>query len=174
MPFSYTNGQRCRIRGMGSYANIYFGPYVRCVYRNETRTTLYWACTNPDCLYHRERTRYVQSPATKFCPQCGAAVLNVPTTVPSRPDRYALIGDAFTEIASEQQDTKLYLGSNMGGDDVPRDFHCDDQESHLDVTKLDWLSEVRWFEGRYAAELEALRGAYDDVVVSWGLHCYVR
>jgi hypothetical protein len=157
---------------MGSYLNIYIGPYVECAYRNETHEVDVHGCTNEKCPEFKKRERWASRGVVKFCGSCAGALGPSKKVEPYRPTPYDVMQnrDEIVPLGLEGKEATVRLGSNIKG---PRDFHPD-RSCTLDLTALDREAEMRWFESRFADDLRLLRAAYDNVTVKWGLHVYYQ
>ncbi len=91
--------------------------------------------------------------------------------VGTRLDYYEVMGETerLTRAGEDDNDT-IYLIVNEGDAYEKRDFHYD-YGTNEDLSSLS-PEEIIWFEQRYQPELKALKDAYGDVQIRWGVHYY--
>lgn len=156
---------------MGIRRYVYLGPYVEATPRNETHEVEAVGCTNPNCIGFDKRHPF-SPPAGKFCPECASPIGKRKRIEKYRLSTYDVLdGDEnIMELFCDEKDGKVRLGSNIRG---PRKFdHQSDGELVEDLTTLDRAAEILWFETEFAADIEKIRAACDDVTVKWGLILY--
>lgn len=159
---------------MGSYQQLYVGPYVTCKQRTVLRDEVIRTCLNPTCTLHRKRPHQRNAHGDdRFCARCGHEVGSFTIQEKSPISPYEVVDDDLNHInPDEYNGGVLHLGANTR--ETPRDFTPEPDGTHLDITGIDIQAEIAWFEKMYAVDIEKLREVFDDVRVCWGVHAYTH
>ena len=157
---------------MGISQSVFLGPYVECDYRDEVRDEKVFGCTKPNCEEYAKRARlYGPKPTKKFCSSCGSPTGETLKPTKYRPTHYDVLEqyeDNLTPLGDKGEG--FYLGPNLIEGPTRRVFLRD--EHHENLATMNPSAEIVWFCEEYAEELVALREAYNNVVVRWGVHVH--
>ncbi len=150
----------------------YVGPYVQCTYRKEQAEVEAFGCMNPQCAEYQ--LEHGGGWVGKFCPACGKPQGATKKLIPYRSPPQSIVGDALQDVGSmDEEGDFLYLAPNLRHSLPPKGL-ARDGTLHLDLGVVHPTADMARFEETYVTELEALRGAYDNVQVKWGVHQYFR
>ena len=159
---------------MGLYHHLYVEPYVSCTLVRHKELVKVRRCPKPECTKPKPIASWASIRDT-FCPGCGTAIAEVEISVMKGISPYDVIREEtlfVLESGSPASDDKLHFGANQQCG--PRDFSVAQEEFHLDIKTIDVAKEIDLFTKQFAKEIDACRAAYQDVVVSWGVHQYYR
>lgn len=164
---------------MGSYQNIYIGPYLSVKNKVVDSTNTTMVCSNTDCDKHNKKVD------SKFCPQCGQPPIKKVDPVKKNYDA----NDALNKF-DEEYHNQVYFPHNGGTDMfkdrmliLPNDSEGRPLEIDIDEDRSgeyplfpdDVLSKIPedlgWFETKFKKYVDHLREEFgpENCNLKWGI-----
>lgn len=112
----------------------------------------------------------------KFCPNCGAEIINQEYTISEPLQPYKVFQAA--DLEEDELWSVSYLEGILEPNQHPPNSFDVEEESSGEINLLNnqmrMLTQVEWFKDKYANYIEALNNAYgsENIEVCWGLLHY--
>lgn len=165
---------------MGQYLSTHIGPVLMAKYRESDELVPYRGCANSECSRFRKPVD-----GGSFCSQCGQIIVQM--TDPSRTQKVVHPTQKERWDALDQtggSDDLLHMNGhatipkgyhvflpNLGGG--PRKYSPELAEHFtLDIDDVDIDADKLWFVEKFAKEIEAMSGVYEQVEVRWVIMNY--
>lgn len=157
---------------MGLQATLYIGPYAVCEVTPVPRVFQVRSCPALMCKKPKP-TEPMDNISADFCDSCGCRISLNEITVERSPSPFDALGESerLSPVWASKGEKLIYFICNEGNQ--ARKFILE-IGAHVDFHDYSIGEETRWFDQRYAVELEGLAKTYGNFAIRWGIHYFQR